>query len=87
MAKPVTNPKDRAKRAAAGAPLAKGVKGRTEAVMNMAPNAREAAELKTKARAGSPTKGKQNIVTRYNGVVTGSTKKTSKFTVKAKRVK
>jgi hypothetical protein len=89
MAVPVKKPKQLAKRAAAGAPLAKGVKGRQEALMNMAPNAREAAEIKTKVRSATPknAKGKQNIVNRYSKVVTGSTKKTSKFTVRAKRAK
>lgn len=90
MAVPIKNPKQLARRAAAGAPLAKGVKGRQEAVMNMDPNAREVAELKTKTRAAIPksNKGKpnSNIVNRYSGVVTGSTRKTNKFTVKAKRV-
>jgi len=81
--------KSRAKRAKAGAPLAKGVKGRTQALMNMEPRAREAAEAKTKVRATRTQKGTphSNVVNRYNGVVTGSTRKTSKFTVKPKRVK
>lgn len=91
MAVPIKNPRQLAKRSAAGAPLARGVKGRQEAVMNMSPQAREAAELKTKTRAATPksVKGKpnSNIVNRYSKVVTGSTKKTEKFTVKAKRVK
>ncbi len=42
---------DRAKREAKGAPLARGVKGRTQAVMNMSPRNREIAELKTKTRS------------------------------------
>ena len=81
--------KSRAKRAKAGAPLATGVKGRTQALMNMEPGARMAAEAKTKIRAGRPQKGKphSNIVNRYNGAVTGSTRKTTKFTVKEKRAK
>jgi hypothetical protein len=81
------SPKQFKARAAAGAPLAKGVKGRQEALMNMDSNSREVAESKTRARSTSPTKGKQNIVNRYSGVVTGSTKKATKFTVREKRVK
>ncbi len=81
--------KSRAKRAKAGAPLAKGVKGRTQALMNMEPGARMAAEAKTKVRANRSQKGtpNSNVVNRYSGAVTGSTRKANKFTVKEKRVK
>jgi hypothetical protein len=43
---------DRAARENKGAPLARGVQGRTQAVMNMSPRNREIANLKTQARAG-----------------------------------
>jgi len=83
-----TNGEDRNRRLRASAPLAKGVKGRTEALGNMTPQARNIAELKTKARATSPTKGKPggNIVNKTTGVATGSTAKDAKFEVKPKRV-
>ena len=83
------NPSQFKARIAAGAPLAKGVKGRTEATMNMTPEARSVADMKTKVRAERKALGAKgtNIVTRSSGVVTGSTSKTSKFTVKPRRVK
>jgi hypothetical protein len=46
---------DRVARENKGAPLARGVQGRTQAVMNMSPRNQEVANLKTKARAaGKP---------------------------------
>ena len=46
---------DLARRMAKGAPLARGVQGRTQAVMNMSPRDRMIAESKTAARAaGNP---------------------------------
>ena len=42
---------DRAAREAKGAPLARGVQGRTQAIMNMSTNNRTIAELKTQMRA------------------------------------
>jgi hypothetical protein len=43
---------DRVARENKGAPLARGVQGRTQATMNMSPRNREIANLKTQARAG-----------------------------------
>jgi hypothetical protein len=42
---------DRTAREAKGAPLARGVQGRTQAIMNMSTNNRTIAELKTQMRA------------------------------------
>jgi hypothetical protein len=74
--------KSRVKRAKAGAPLAQGVKGKTQALMNMEPNARFAAEAKSKLRATNPNKGKPggNLVNKTTRAITGSTKKATKFT-------
>jgi hypothetical protein len=65
----------------ASAPLAKGVQGRTEALMNMAPHARFAAEAKTAVRALRTQKGRPhaNVVHRYSEAVTGNTKKQRRF--------
>jgi len=46
---------DRAARENKGAPLARGVKGRIQAIQNMSKGNREIAELKTKARAAGNT--------------------------------
>jgi hypothetical protein len=82
LANPEREAKERQARANAGAPLVKGVKGRDQALGNMAPKAREIAELKTKARANRPDrKGKPggNLVNKYSGVVSGSTGKAKRF--------
>jgi hypothetical protein len=80
------NPNQFRARLNSGAPLVKGVRGRTQALMNMTPQAREVATLKTAARAKNALKAKQNIVNRSSGVLTGSTGKTRRFTVGERRV-
>lgn len=83
------NPNQFKARLAVGAPLVKGVKGRTEATMNMSTEGRAIADMKTKVRAERKALGVSgtNIVNRSSGIVTGSTSKASKFTVKPRRVK
>jgi hypothetical protein len=77
----ITDLYELAKRAAAGAPLVKGVRNRQEALANMDNKGRMAAEAKTRLRPISPSRGKAHgsLVNRYNNTVTGSTRKNRKF--------
>jgi hypothetical protein len=73
--------KSRVKRAKAGAPLAQGVKGKPQALANMEPNARYAAEAKTKLRSSAKVKGEPNPTTTVRAVP-GSTRKAARIAKK-----